>query len=144
MRKLNQMEKETLERAHFIPIKIDAAYINALVDLVNACREEGVEIDTVSHFQSGWHVTFKGFKSADAICHDHSYGSPNYMTSFLGKENPNDWSRNGAWETIGFPWDGDDVSVHSAEELAHYIYCLKMREGRYYFRAPWENENEDE
>ena len=125
---LNRMEKEALERVHYFPMAIDAAYINSLVDLVNACRAEGVELDTVSHFQSGWHVTFKGFDGADAICHDHSHGSPNYMNAFLGNENPNDWSRTGEWETIGFPWDDDDVSVHDATTLAHMLKRLSTGE----------------
>lgn len=85
MYNLTEMDKKALERVHFIPMEIDAAYVNTLVNLINACRKEGVEINTVYHFQSGWYVTFKGFDDADAICHDHSYGSPNYMTAFLGK-----------------------------------------------------------
>jgi hypothetical protein len=31
---------------------VDAAYINSLVDLVNACRYRHVEIDKVCHFQN--------------------------------------------------------------------------------------------
>ena len=143
MRKYSEEEKKMLEKVTFLPQFIDAAYINSLVNLINACRAEGIELDTVSYFQNGWHVTFKGFEGADAICHDHSYGSPNYMVGFLKKDYQNNWDESGEWETIGFPWDGDDVSVHSAEELAHYIYCLEMRKGGYDFRAPWENENED-
>ena len=126
MYNLTEMDKRALERVYFIPMEIDAAYINTLVNLVNACRKEGVEINTVSHFQSGWHVTFKGFDGADAICHDHSYGSPNYMTTFLGKENTNDWSREGEWETMGFPWDqnNEGISIHCSEHLAHMIRQL--------------------
>ena len=45
----------------------------------------------------------------------------------------------GAWETIGFPWDGDDVSVHDADELAFYLRCLDNG------LTPWgESEEEDE
>ena len=116
--------------------QIDAAYINSLVDLVNACRFRGVEIDKVCHFQNGWHVTFTGHPHADAICHDGSYGSPCYMAGYLGKGHDNDWSRTGKWETIGFPWDYNDVSVHTAEELAFYLWSLNNG------KTPWEdNEN---
>lgn len=102
---------------------IDAAYINSLVNLVNACRECRVEIDKVGHYMNGWHVTFVGH-DGDAICHDGSYGSPCYMAGYLDKGHDNDWSRVGRWETIGFPWDYDDVSVHSAYELATMIRAL--------------------
>lgn len=105
--------------------QIDAAYINSLVDLINTCRELGVKIDKVCHFQNGWHVTFTGLPHADAICHDGSYGSPCYMAGYLGKGHDNDWSRSGSWETIGFPWDYDDVSVHSARALAHMLNALQ-------------------
>lgn len=115
---------------------IDAAYINSLVDLVNACRENNVEINEVRHFQNGWHVTFTGYPHADAVCHDGSYGSP--CPFWLGENRyKNDWTcHSGLWETIGFPWDYDDVSTHNAQELAHYLAALNRGE------APWKN-NED-
>ena len=103
--------------------QIDAAYINSLVDLVNACRELDVKIDKVCHFQNGWHVTFTGYPHADAVCHDGSYGSPCPFWAPNGGHN-NDWSRSGYWETIGFPWDYNDVSTHTAEELAHMLKAL--------------------
>lgn len=109
---------------------IDGAYVNSLVNLVNACRAYNINISEVHFFQNGWHVTFEGYKDADAICHDYSYNSPFYMRRFFNYPE-NDWSRVGDWETIGFPWDENDVSVHSAEKLAYYLYCLKIGE------APW-------
>jgi hypothetical protein len=135
----NQEQQILKERMHFTPMQIDAAYINSLVELVNACRAQHVELDKVCTFQGGWHVTFKGHEGADAVCHNHSYGSPRYG-AFFDKDMPeNDWSRSGAWETIGFPWDGDDVSVHDADELAFYLRCLDNG------LAPWgESEEEDE
>ena len=134
----NQEQQVFQERMHFTPMQIDAAYINSLVELVNACRAQHVELDKICAFQGGWHVTFKGHEGADAICHDHSYGSPHYMPSFYNYP-VNDWSCSGDWETIGFPWDEDDVSVHSAEELAFYLRCLDNG------LAPWnKSEEEDE
>lgn len=134
----NQEQQILKERMHFTPMQIDAAYINSLVELVNACRAQHVELDKVCTFQGGWHVTFKGHEDADAVCHDHSYGSPRYGAFFDKNMPENDWSRSGAWETIGFPWDGDDVSVHDADELAFYLRCLDNG------LAPWsENEEED-
>ena len=124
----------------FAPDQIDAAYVNSLVDLINACRAVDVEVDKVCHFQNGWHVTFKGFDGADAVCHDGSYGSPCYMAGYFKKGHDNDWSRTGNWETIGFPWDYDDVSVHSAQELALYISALKN--GTNVWKRD-EDENED-
>lgn len=122
----------------FTPKQIDAAYINALVDLVNTCRDWHVELDKVQHYENGWRVTFKGH-TGDAVCHDGSYGSPNYAPRFYPETtNQNDWSQTGPWETIGFPWDYDDVSVHDADELAYYLHCLNQN------MAPWEAIEEDE
>lgn len=104
--------------------QVDGAYVNSLVDLVNACRAQNVDINEVRLYQNGWHVTFKGHEHADAICHDGSYGSPCYMAEYLGEGHDNDWSRSGKWETIGFPWDNNDVSVHDAETLAQMIHAL--------------------
>lgn len=112
---------------------VDGAYVNTLVDFINACRAQGVEIDKVNTFQNGWLITFEGF-NGDAICHDGSYGSPCYYGD-MTDAHKNDWSRTGEWETIGFPWDGDDVSVHTSGELAFYLHCLKLG------LAPWDNED---
>lgn len=120
----------------FTAKQIDAAYINSLVELINACRANEVEIDEVWHYQNGFHVTFKGHKHADAICHDGSYGSP--CPYYLNKnQHNNDWSRSGLWETMGFPWDYDDVSIHSAEQLADYLLALNHGE------IIWEDNDED-
>lgn len=110
----------------FTAKQIDAAYINTLVDFINACRENDVKIDTVKHFQNGWHITFVDCLHADAICHDGSYGSPYRFP----EPHQNDWNHSGEWETIGFPWDGDDVSVHSSEELAQMIADYQRGEYR--------------
>lgn len=104
--------------------QVDAAYVNSLVDLVNACRKNHVAIDKVAYYQHGWCVTFKGY-DGDAICHSGSHGSPCYMGLYNPKMERNDWNSSGQWETIGFPWDGVDVSVHSACALAHMIAALR-------------------
>ena len=103
----------------FIKQQVDAAYVNSLVDFINACRKYNVEIDKVIYYQHGWCITFKGY-NGDAICHNGSYGSPCPM----GLHEDNDWNDCGRWETIGFPWDRDDVSVHRAEVLAQMIHAL--------------------
>lgn len=103
---------------------VDLAYIRALTELVNACQSNNVMIDKVNFFNNGWHVTFKGHKGADAICHDSSYGSPYCMSSLYDEAHNNDWSKEARWETVGFPWDSDDVSVHDANELARYLRAL--------------------
>ena len=120
----------------FTPKQIDAAYINTLVDFIIACRKNNVKLNTVQQFQNGWRITFVGC-DGDAICHDGSYGSPNYMPSFYpDKTNQNDWSNSGEWETIGFPWDGNDVSVHNSVELAEMIAAYQR--GEYYKDEGWE------
>lgn len=105
--------------------QVDAAYVNSLVDLVNACREAGVQIENVYYYQHGWQVTFEGFDHADAICHNGSCGSPCYGGLYNPDVEKNDWSKTGRWETMGFPWDGIDVSVHSSRALAHMLAALR-------------------
>lgn len=117
--------------------QIDAAYINSLVDLVNACRELGVKIDKVAYYQHGWDVTFEGF-NGDAICHNGSYGSPCYGGLYDPEVECNDWDDSGRWETCGFPWDNGDVSVHSARALAYMLKAL--RDG--FDWEPYENCND--
>lgn len=111
----------------FINQQVDAAYVNSLVDLVNACRKHNVEIDKVAYYQHGWCVTFKGY-DGDAICHSGSYGSPCHMGLYNPEVERNDWNSSGRWETLGFPWDCGDVSVHSAYVLAAMIAALNRDE----------------
>lgn len=103
--------------------QVDAAYVNSLVALVNACDEFNVAINKVTYYQHGWCVTFKGY-NGDAICHSGSYGSPCPMGLYNPEVERNDWKNSGKWETIGFPWDYDDVSVHNAYALAAMIAAL--------------------
>ena len=121
----------------FTSQQIDAAYINSLIDLVNACRELAVKIDKVYHYQHGWRVTFEGF-DGDTICHSGSYGSPCYGGLYNPNVERNDWGDSGRWETYGFPWDDDDVSVHSARALAYMLKAL--RDG--FDWEPYENCND--
>ena len=111
-------------KVDFTPRQIDACYINSLIALVNACRKMHVSIDTIQAYQNGWVVTFENF-NGDAICHDGSYGNPIHNRYFETDKHHNDWTEIGEWETIGFPWDGDDVSTHSAEELAAFLAALR-------------------
>ena len=119
----------------FTPQKIDAAYVNTLVDFINACRLHGTKLDEVRFFQNGWHVTFADCSHADAICHDGSYGSPCYGAAIDESAHSNDWEKSGNWETIGFPWDDGDVSVHDGEELAAMVSAYQRGE---YREEDWE------
>lgn len=116
----------------FVQHTIDACYINSLVNLVNACRAVNVPIHKVETYQNGWRVEFLGF-TGDAVCHDGSYGNPIHNRYFEKNKHHNDWSEEGKWETIGFPWDYEDVSVHTAGELASFLAIL--RQGL----NPWED-----
>jgi len=120
------MEKNMpLELRKSTPEKIDAAYINALTNLINACRKNDVHINGVSHLHNGWIVTFEGL-NGDAICHDGSYGSSCYLADLYREKHKNDWGDNSSeWETMGFPWDYEGVSVHDSEELAEMIGKLQ-------------------
>ncbi|MBQ2543882.1 MAG: hypothetical protein II556_02900 [Bacteroidales bacterium] len=83
--------------------KIDLKYMNALVDLVSLCRKKGIRIREFGTLNNGLQVKFDGF-DGDAVIHDFSYGHE------LGE-----------WETYKMPWDDDDVSVHTSEELASLL-----------------------
>lgn len=80
--------------------KIAMEYVNALCDLIFECETYEIKIKEVRFLHGGFQVYFEGW-NGDAICHNYSYGH-----------------ESGMWETFGFPWDGDDVSVWSAEDLA--------------------------
>lgn len=95
---------------NFTQVNLNMVYVIALNDLLNACKENGVEIEKVCFFQNGFIVIFEGIKG-DAIIHDNSYGHL--------------W---GEWETIGMPWDYGDVTVHEPEELGKLLGALKHGE----------------
>lgn len=120
----------------FKPTMIDGAYVRALCELVEQCSVHGVQINTVQTYQNGWLVTFENFLHCDAICHDGSYGSPCYYGD-MADAHKNDWSKitGYRWETIGFPWDHNDITVHSASELAFFLAELKRG------RTNWDNED---
>lgn len=86
---------------HRQEIPLERVY--ALTKLVSLCEKYNVEISKILVFQHGFSVVFKDMRG-DAILHDGSYGR-------LGCD----------WETIGMPWDGDDVSVHDAETLVRML-----------------------
>lgn len=84
--------------------------VYSLSILLGACAYQKIEIEKISPFMNGFIVIFKDF-DGDAILHDGSYGRG------LCK-----------WETIGFPWDGEDVSIHSPAILAEMLGALKRGE----------------
>ena len=88
--------------------ELDITRVYALCKLVNLCKEKNIEITHVDAYMHGFIVVFENW-SGDAILHDGSYQNTKYK-----------------WETIGFPWDGEDVSVHSAEELASLLALYKF------------------
>ena len=86
---------------------VEQNYTKGLTQLVQACAEYGVGIKEITNLYNGYCVQFNlpdGTMKADAILHDGSYGNTNLD-----------------WETMGFPWDENDVSVHTAEKLASLI-----------------------
>lgn len=102
------MEKLTPnDHAYFTAHSVNIGRVLALAELLNECARLKVEIEEVGAFQNGYIVCFKGHENADAILHDNSYGHNVNM-----------------WETMGFPWDDDDVSVHDAKSLARLVYRL--------------------
>lgn len=95
---------------NYTQVELNVERVKSLSKLIRACKKEGVEINKVFFYQNGFTVTFKGMKG-DAILHDGSYGKETY-----------------SWETMGMPWDYDDVSEHTAKELATLLGQLKRGE----------------
>lgn len=95
--------------------EIRFSHVNALFALMQACDEYNVRISKIQYVENGFRVEFAGFPYADAIAHEGSYGAVknNYQDSVSD------------WETIGFPWDCDDVTVHTARALAAMIAAIK-------------------
>lgn len=83
--------------------EVNEQYINGLNELLGWCYDCGVKISAIHYLLHGFQVFFKDIEG-DAILHDGSYGN-----------------KRNHWETMGMPWDKDDVSVHDAYTLAHMI-----------------------
>lgn len=109
------------EIAKFTPIDIDLNRLHALNNLCNYCKKYGVGIKKVKCFMNGFQVLFDGFEG-DAILHDGSYGRESCD-----------------WETLGFPWDGDDVSVHTVHQLASMLAALKRGEDWQKYTEYWQD-----
>lgn len=92
----------------FTPVTINPIRANSLAHLIYHCENIGVMIDKIIFYQNGFTVTFRGYPHADVVIHDNSYGH-----------------ESGLWESVGFPWDYDDVSVHSSYQIASMINALK-------------------
>jgi len=89
---------------------INEKYVSALVDLITECRNYDIKTEVRPHC-NGFIVLFPEIGKGDAICHDFSY-----------------CNEQGVWETMGFPWDGEDVSVHENKCLVRMLAAFK--EGR--------------
>ena len=89
---------------------LDVERTKSLSDLLFYCKLENVEINKVRLYKQGYLVEFKGVPG-NAILHNGSYGKTSYL-----------------WETMEMPWDNKDVSVHSAEVLAHLLGALSRNE----------------
>ena len=104
---MNKTEMISRDAVKYVQQEIPMDRVFALVDLVNECLDNDVQIKKVIHFQNGFSVVFEGM-DGDAVLHDNSYGN-----------------RFCEWETIGMPWDGDDVSVHDTETLVKMLTNVK-------------------
>ena len=88
--------------------ELDITRVYSLCKLVNLCKEKDIKVTKVVFYMNGFKVVFEDW-GGDAILHDGSYENTKYK-----------------WETIGFPWDGEDVSTHTAEELVSLLYLYKF------------------
>ncbi len=101
------MEMIPYDAVSFCRQEIPLERVMSLTELVKACEANKVEISKVHFFQNGFQVLFADLPG-DAILHDGSCGR-----------------KFGMWETIGYPWDYNDVSVHEPDVLAKMLAALK-------------------
>jgi len=94
-----------LDEMLYAPAPLKIEYVKALSELLEWCNILNVEIESVHAYMYGFRVTFKGV-DGDAICHENSYGHPEY------------------WESYKMPWDEDDVSTNTAQELVRKIAAM--------------------
>ena len=104
---MDKRKMVSLDAVKYVQQEIPMERVFALVDLINRCMDNDVQIKKVIHFQNGFSVVFEGM-DGDAVLHDHSYGN-----SFC------------EWETVCMPWDGEDVSVHDTETLVKMLTNVK-------------------
>ena len=83
-------------------------YARCLSTLVYLCEANNIGIQSITAYCHGFKVVFEGHEEGDAIIHDYSY-----------------CSAAGMWETMGFPWDYGDVSVHDTRELVALVKGLQ-------------------
>ena len=83
--------------------EINEQYFDGVNELLGWCRRCGVKVQSIRYHYHGFQVMFEGIEG-DAILHDGSYGN-----------------KRNHWETMGMPWDKDDISVHDAYTLVHMI-----------------------
>ena len=93
---------------HKMPINLDR--LQSLGALLQQCEEEGIKIKEAFSYMNGFLLIFEDIPG-DAILHDGSYAR--------------DWCW---WETIGMPWDGEDVSTHDPVTLGRMLGALKRGE----------------
>lgn len=78
---------------------LDLSRTYTLADLISKCAKEDILINRICYLYYGFQVFFQGFEG-DAILHDGSLGRDLCML-----------------ETCGMPWDNNDVSIHTTDEL---------------------------
>lgn len=96
---MNQYKSDEELRRMYTPQELNLTYLTALSYLIAGCNDSGIGIKSVNTYMNGFQILFENI-SGDAIIHDGSYGRAT-----------------GCIETIGMPWDYDDVSTHDPKHL---------------------------
>lgn len=79
-------------------------YLDAFTELMTAINCYHLHVNDIQVYLNGFRVTFKEYPDGDILCHDGSYGNTQ-----------------GLWESYGFPWDENDVTVQTAQEFCHKL-----------------------
>ena len=94
----------------FVNQTINLDRLKTLIKLFNECEKNEIVITRTSYYLNGFSVSFEGM-DGDAILHDNSKGQSLCL-----------------WETIGMPWDRDNVSVHGTCSLVRMLKACKDKE----------------
>ena len=93
-------------------MEINATYTN-LIDLISKILLSLGVPHSVNPIWDGAQLCFKWADNADAICHSGSYGHEELHV-----------------ETMGFPWDDEDVTELDAYDFIMKVYSLYAASGQ--------------
>ena len=87
--------------------------VTTLANLIHLCNIFNISVCDIFFIHNGFAITFENW-DGDAVLHKYSMGNKHNM-----------------WETMGFPWDSNDVSAHTTEELIRLLIKYKYHSEKF-------------